>query len=82
LATPSLTQRQIQKRKVVQTLYIPLPVAIQIDDEAKRLGISRSAVINQFIAQGLNNNNKRKALQGLQNQGANPIASQATEGWL
>jgi hypothetical protein len=76
LATPSLTQRQIQKRKVVQTLYIPLPVAIQIDDEAKRLGISRSAVINRFIAQGLNNN-KRKALQGLQNQGANQDATQA-----
>jgi hypothetical protein len=54
-------------------LYIPLPVAIQIDDEAKCLGLSRSMLINRFIAEGLNSN---KNLQGLQS-GANPEASQA-----
>jgi hypothetical protein len=70
----TLTKKQIQTRKVIQTLYIPLQIAIAIDDESKRLGVSRSMLINRFIVEGLNNKN----LQGLKNQGANPIASQAT----
>jgi hypothetical protein len=66
----TITEKQIQTRRVVQTLYIPLPVAIQIDDEAKRSGVSRSTLINQFIAQGLNNNNKTGLLHGVPGQAA------------
>lgn len=65
----TITEKQIQTRKVVQTLYISLPVAIKIDDEAKRLGVSRSTLINRFIAQGLNNN-KTGLLHGVPGQSA------------
>ena len=66
----TITKKQIQTRRVVQTLYIPLPIAIQIDIEAKRLGISRSRLINRFITQGLNSNNKTGLLHGVPSQAA------------
>ena len=65
----TITKKQIQTRRVVQTLYIPLPIAIQIDDEAKRLGISRSTLMNRFIAEGLYNN-KTGLLHGVPDQAA------------
>jgi hypothetical protein len=68
----TITEKQIKTRRVVQTLYIPLQIAIKIDTEAKRLGLSRSTLITHFIAEGLNNNN----LPGLQKV-SSPETSQA-----
>jgi hypothetical protein len=73
-----MTEKQIHTCRVVQTLYISLPVAIQIDDEAKHLGVSRSTLINRFIAKGLNSNNKTGLLHGVPGKAAAAVEAVPT----
>ena len=72
-----ITEKQIEQRRVTQTLYIPIKLALEVDSECKRLGVSRSALINRYISEGLSNNIKK--LRGVPAHSANTLSTSTTE---
>jgi hypothetical protein len=49
----TITAKQREAKRIVQTIYLPLNVAIEIHEDCARLGVSRSYLINQCIRIGL-----------------------------
>lgn len=56
----TITAKQIADRRITQTIFIPLQRAIELDKEAKRLGISKNKLVNSCIDFGLENKEKMK----------------------
>jgi hypothetical protein len=58
-----ITPKQIADRKITQTVFIPLPLAIDLDNAANELGVSRNKIINVCTTLGLQDKAKlRNAL--------------------
>lgn len=53
-----ITQKQIADRKVTTTVFIPLSNAVELENTAKNLGISKNKLINSCIDSGLKNKDK------------------------
>jgi hypothetical protein len=59
----TLTQKQRTARSITQTVFFPLPLALDLDNTAEELGISRNKLINICTTLGLQDKNKlRKVL--------------------
>jgi hypothetical protein len=69
----AITQKQRAARSITQTVYYSLPLAVEIDDTAEELGISKNKLINLCTTFGLQNKDKLKeALSGKQVSNQNP----------
>jgi hypothetical protein len=58
-----ITAKQKADRKVTQTVFIPLSRAIELEKEAKRLGVSRNRLINSYIDFDMQHKNEVKIVE-------------------
>ena len=78
----TITAKQRAARKVTQTVFIPLATAVELDEAAKQLGISRNKLINYCVIFGLKyregliiNDNKNIVPSGLEATNQTPRAA-------
>jgi hypothetical protein len=48
------TQKQLETQRVMRSLYIPLPLAEQIDETSEQYGLSANKLISLLVIAGLN----------------------------
>lgn len=58
----TITAKQIADRKITQTVFYPLALAVDLDKAAEEFGISRNKLINACTTLGLQDKEKLKEM--------------------